>query len=159
MDLYLAWQRHSKLKERVEACAGGQRASQESTRSISSGRSSFAMENVAPGQQLADSRLPSLDCTRPSLEAFNALPPRSSFAVAQQHRQQTQRSQQAQPSRGGQAAAPQGLLGLCSMLGVQPSMQQALGRLAAVARDLPVPMRMLVKHPFLTLLRRLRVLE
>jgi hypothetical protein len=110
------------------------------------------MENVAPGQQLAESRLPSLDCTRPSLEAFNALPPRTSSAAAQQQQRQAQRSQQEQQeqqqspqaSGGAQAAVPQGLLGLCGMLGVQSNMRQALGRLAAVARDLPVPMRMLV---------------
>ena len=109
------------------------------------------MENVAPGQQLADSRLPSLDCTRPSLEAFNALPPRTSSASAQQQQrrqaqrpQQRQQQQQPQAPGGAQVAVPQGLLGLCSVLGVQPNMRQALGRLAAVARDLPVPMRMLV---------------
>ena len=112
------------------------------------------MENVAPGQQqLADSRLPSLDCTRPSLEAFNALPPRASSVGGRQQQQQAQRSQmgqqQPQASRGSQATVPQGLLGLCSMLGVQANMQQALGRLAAVARDLPVPMRMLVTTPLI----------
>ena len=101
------------------------------------------MENVAPGQHLADTRLPSLDCTRPSLEAFNALPRRHSTAVAQQQQQQP-RVQQAQVAASPQSAGMAGLLSLCAMLGVQANMQQALGRLAAVARDLPVPMRMLV---------------
>ena len=101
------------------------------------------MENVAPGQQLADTRLPSMDCTRPSLEAFNALPSRPSSAAARQHQQQ-QRVQNAQVAADPQAAGREGLLSLCAMLGVQANMQQALARLAAVARDLPVPMRMLV---------------
>jgi len=124
-------------------CLGGHRASQESTRSISSGRSSFAMENVAPGQQLADTRLPSMDCTRPSLEAFNALSSRPGSAAAQQHKQQ-QRVQNAHVAADTQTLGTAGLLSLCAMLGVQANMQQALARLAAVARDLPVPMRLLV---------------
>ncbi len=101
------------------------------------------MENVAPGQQLADTRLPSMDCTRPSLEAFNALPSRPGSAAAQQHKQQ-QRAQNARVAADPQAAGAEGLLSLCALLGVQANMQQALARLAAVARDLPVPMRMLV---------------
>ena len=102
------------------------------------------MENVAPGQQqLADTRLPSLDCTRPSLEAFNALPARPSSGAGQQQQQQ-HRVQHAQVAASPQAAGTEGLLSLAAMLGVQANMQQALGRLAAVARDLPVPMRMLV---------------
>ena len=101
------------------------------------------MENVAPGQQLADTRLPSMDCTRPSLELFNALPSRPGSAAAQQNQRQ-QRVQNAQVAADPQAAGAEGLLSLCAMLGVQANMQQALARLAAVARDLPVPMRMLV---------------
>lgn len=72
--------------------------------------------------------MPSLEGTRPSMEAFSALPPRAG----------------ALPAPLAKGDTPPGLKGLCSCLNIQPAMQQPYAQLAAVARDLPVPMRMLV---------------
>ena len=74
--------------------------------------------------------MPSLDCTRPSMESFDALPPRFSLQIPE--------------AEGGPSA--QDFISLCAKLDIQPAMQKSFAQLAAVARSLPVPMRMLVSH-------------
>ena len=65
------------------------------------------------------------------MESFSALPPRTSVQLPDI------------------AAGPTSKMSvdLCAVLNIRPSMQKPYVQLAALARDLPVPMRMLVSHP------------